>query len=160
MPVATEPPVHVTVPDRMDTGDLLELELAVSAALRRAFETTRREVVAPRGPTRPVRIEDPTVSFSGDAVPTLREALEQAVRAGIADAVREEKVLRRGAGGWPTALGGDLVGESFDPTRLDPDGDSYWIDAYDGASGKITRKGKKKRKAIDPAGFPTRLEAR
>ena len=146
MPVATELAVRVTVPDRMDTADLLELELAVGAALRRAFETTHREVVAPRGPTRPVRIEDPTVSFSGEVKPAFREALELAVRAGIADAVSQEKILRLGAGGWPAVLDDDLVGEPFDPTRLDPDGESYWIDAYDGRKREPRSPAKTKRR--------------
>ncbi|MFI7608166.1 hypothetical protein ACIBTV_23890 [Micromonospora sp. NPDC049366] len=132
--------VHVPVRIRLDAGSVTgrpeQVTEALAAALARALERSRREVVAPRGGYLEVRTEAPTFAWTGadrDRIgPAARRAFEARLRQRVTEVVA-------GAGldpGLPPGVAVPLsrpAAELFDPARMRHLLAVYRVPSYDDA---------------------------
>jgi hypothetical protein len=126
--------VRVAEPGAPDAAG--EAALAVEAAVSRAGAVVVREVLAPRGRRRTVRVHEPTVTLPPELQGPRGEALADAIRMAVARGVEQSGLTT-----WTEAaplpdVAGRLVAETVDRSRVR--GGAYRIPYFDDEITEIT----------------------
>jgi hypothetical protein len=137
--------VHIASRLRADAGSLGEqqaeaIAAALAAASQRALVRSRAEVLRPLGAGVQVRLNEPTLSWTGeraaDVGPAARAAIEKALKAALSRAIKDARLPVAGA--WQAGAGTrSLPGELFDFKRFDPLHGTYQMRSYDGGTAKV-----------------------
>jgi hypothetical protein len=135
-------PVRVQVPLRLrvDRASLWargdDLDEALAAALGRALARSRQEVLEPRGGYVSARVAEPTFTWFGEALheipPALRHKTEARLRAGIAAAVEESRILEPPGDEPGSEPLPDQASEQVDRQRLSRLFRTYRVPSYGG----------------------------
>jgi hypothetical protein len=136
MPVTVDVPVRLRLdPLAIDTR-MDDIRDALSAALGRALENSRKEVLEPRGGYLTAAIGQPLLSWGGPGLaalsPEAGAAVENCVGQALAEAVRSAGLLG-GDGEVPVPLG-DAPSERVDGERHMPYHGRYLVPEYQGGS--------------------------
>lgn len=132
MPVTVDVPVRLRLDPLVIATRMDDIEGALSAALGRALENSRKEVLDPRGGYLTAAIGQPVLSWSGPGLaalsPEAATAVENCVGRALAEAVRSAGLLG-GDGELPAPLG-DAPSEQVDGERHMPYHGRYLVPEY------------------------------
>jgi hypothetical protein len=148
MPVRVDVPTRLRVEPRALTERRDDVNAALDAAFRRALKVSAENAVAPRGGWVGVRLNPPTVTWSGDALGSVPVSMRADVEAGVADlfarALRDADLVRKPSGPVPLQ---DPPMETIDPERYDEVLGVYFVPEYQGGGKKTALPVKGKPKA-------------
>jgi hypothetical protein len=133
MPVRVDVPTRLRVDPRALTERWDDVNAALDAAFRRALKSSAENAVAPRGGWVGVRLNPPTVTWSGEALGSVPVSMRADIEAGLADlfarALRDAELVRRPSA--PTPLQDPPI-ETIDPERYDEVLGVYSVPEYQG----------------------------